>query len=202
MSKVPANLIEEAKTIKDYKAKYKDPYRMNGAGHADRTAPGTIKLKHSVLHVYWFQAGPAHGTIPPPRAHYQNDSGYRLQSQPIFFRVGCICAAPGPHADCQGERPSPKAGFQINALTQKVARKAAGRRLRGRRTPHRRPLQRPHTTPHRAAVNASLREVWPFFPTPIQRPAASSTEGPSVTGARRFYTATGAGRPPERGGGH
>ena len=164
MSKVPANPIEETQIIKDYKAKYKDYHPlMDDAGHADRTATATIKLKRSVLHVYWTPAGPTNGTIPQPQGHSQNDIGYRLQTQPILSRVRRICAAPAPHAEGQGERPLPKAAFQLNTLTQKAARKVKGRRLRGRRKLHRRPVQRHHTTPLRDAVNASLREVWPFF---------------------------------------
>ena len=103
---------------------------------------------------------------------------------------------------CQGERPAPKPAFVFKTLTRRAIRKAKGRKIWGRRKPQRRPAQLHKPNPHREAVNASLREAWPLFPPPICSPVASSTEETHVTGGRNIHMVTGAGRPPEGGGGH
>ena len=167
MSKVPANPIEEAQIIKDYKAKYKDYSPLMVRHMPDQINPGRLRR---------------------------------------------ICRPPDPSVEGQGARHNPIPTLQPTFFTRQAARKAGGRRFRGGTRPRRRHEQRhrpvphrerPHADPHRDAVLSPPREVRPWvFSTPIQRPAASSTEGVSATGARRFFSATGLGRPPDRGGGH
>ena len=105
---------------------------------------------------------------------------------------------------CRGGRPTLKPVFVFSVPSKKKLRKNGSRRLWGRRKPTRTKRGRGDTVPNRAEPLHRDEERWGSIPAPIRtrRPAASSTEGPSAAGARRFFTASDPGRPPDRGGEH